>query len=345
MDVVLIGKLVKRIPKKSTSNESTDGESDTAAFEVVEVLKGKTLLPDQKQIDVPFVGEQKIGSVFLLTGVDPPELAWNTPIELSDKATTYVKQVFQLGFDPVERLVFFQRHLENPDEVIARDAYDEFARAPYEAVLKLKPKMDRRQIIEWIRSDAIPSSRRRLFFMMLGVCGTKDDLPMLEKMLRSADPVEKTGIDSIIACYLTLAGEAGLPLVEELFLKNQQAEFTDTYSAVMAIRFQGTDADVIPKEKLVPLLHNLLDRPRLADLVIPDLARWEDWSVLDRLVEMYEKSDGKTSWVRVPIINYVKACPLPEATKQLEKLKQIDPDAYRRANVLFPFGDGETIDN
>ena len=342
MDVVLIGKLAERLHEKA---ESPASGSETARFEVLEILKGKALLPDQKQIEVPFSGEQVIGSRFLLTGVDPPELAWNTPVELSDDSMTYVKQVFQLGFDRLQRLEFFQRHLENKDELIARDAYDEFARAPYEDILSLKPKMDRQQVIEWIRSDAIPSSRRRLYFMMLGVCGTKENLPLLEKMLRSADPQERTGIDSIIACYLTLAGEAGLPLVEDLFLKNQQAEYTDTYSAVMAIRFHGTDGDVIPKEKLVPLLHNLLDRPRLADLVIPDLARWEDWSVLDRLVEMFETSDGKTSWVRVPIINYVKACPLPEATKQLEKLKEMDPDAFRRANVLFPFGDGEPIDN
>ena len=32
----------------------------------------------------------------------------------------------------------------------------------------------------------------------------------------------------------------------------------------------------------------MLDRPQLADLVIPDLARWEDWSVMDRLVELFK---------------------------------------------------------
>ena len=41
----------------------------------------------------------------------------------------------------------------------------------------------------------------------------------------------------------------------------------------------------------------LLDNPDFADQVIPDLARWEDWSVMDRLVEMFKAGDEK-SYVR-----------------------------------------------
>ena len=55
------------------------------------------------------------------------------------------------------------------------------------------------------------------------------------------------------------------------------------------------------------------DRPELADLVIPDLSRWEDWTVMDRLVELFEKADDESNWVRVPVINFLRACPLPEA--------------------------------
>ena len=38
--------------------------------------------------------------------------------------------------------------------------------------------------------------------------------------------------------------------------------------------------------------------------MIPDLARWEDWSVLDRLVEMYKTGDEK-SYVRQPVVTYL----------------------------------------
>ena len=39
----------------------------------------------------------------------------------------------------------------------------------------------------------------------------------------------------------------------------------------------------------------MLDRPELADLVIPDLARWKDWASMDRLVQMFKDAGEKAS--------------------------------------------------
>jgi hypothetical protein len=75
----------------------------------------------------------------------------------------------------------------------------------------------------------------------------------------------------------------------------------------------------------------------LADLVIPDLARWEDWSVMDRLVELFKTSDDESNWVRVPVVNYLRACPLPEAKTKLDELAKLDPETVKRANSFFPF--------
>jgi hypothetical protein len=82
----------------------------------------------------------------------------------------------------------------------------------------------------------------------------------------------------------------------------------------------------------------MLDRPQLADLVIPDLARWEDWSVMDRLVQLFKDANDDSIWVRVPVVNYLRACPLPEAKKHIEELAKIDPDAVKRASNFFPLG-------
>jgi hypothetical protein len=172
---------------------------------------------------------------------------------------------------------------------------------------------------------------------MLGVCGSKDDLPMLEEFIKSDDRDMKTALDATIACYLILAGPDGLSLVEERFLKNPDAEYTDTYAAIMALRFHGQETTVIPKERLAKSLEYMLDRPQLADLVIPDLARWEDWGVMDRLVTLFKEANEETSWVRVPVINFLKVCPDPRAKEHLDELAKIDPDAVKRATSAFPF--------
>ena len=82
----------------------------------------------------------------------------------------------------------------------------------------------------------------------------------------------------------------------------------------------------------------MLDRPQLADLVIPDLARWEDWASMPRLVKLFKEADEKSSWVRVPVINYLRACPDPAAVEHIKELEKIDPAAVKRANTFFPFG-------
>jgi hypothetical protein len=135
---------------------------------------------------------------------------------------------------------------------------------------------------------------------------------------------------------LTLKGDAGLPLVEELFLKNKNSPYADTYSAIMALRFHGTEGGVLDRKNIVKSMHHILERPELADLVIPDLARWEDWTPMDRLVQLFKEANEESSWVRVPVINYLRACPLPEAAKKLEELEKIDPKAVQRAKTFFP---------
>ena len=201
--------------------------------------------------------------------------------------------------------------------------------------MDLKEDMNHDQLVQWVKDPEMPADRRRLYLVMLSACGTEKDAVMLESMLRSTQPSARTGLDALVGCYLTLSGDEGLKVVNELFLANKQAPYADTYAAIMAIRFHGTETDVIPRSELVKALHNVLNRPDLADLVIPDLARWGDWTQIDRLVELYEKADANNNWIRVPVVNYMRACPLPEAKEAMEKLKEIDPDAVKRANTFF----------
>ena len=102
----------------------------------------------------------------------------------------------------------------------------------------------------------------------------------------------------------------------------------------MALRFLGEESETIPRERVLESLRLLLNEPKLADLVIADLARWQDWSVIKRLTTIYTDATPENIFVREPIVNYMKACPLPEAASALVKLREIDPEAVRRAATL-----------
>jgi hypothetical protein len=325
MDAVAIAKIVK--------GSETDSDAE---FSVISVIRGGNLIKEGQTARINYFGKAPEGTQFLLMGVDPPELLWSSPLPITPVAIEYVNKIPKLPEDPIKRLEFYLGFLEHPEQMLARDAYDEFASAPYPEMKLLKEKLDREKLLTWIQDTSLPPDRKRLYLVMLGICGKKEDSELLEKLLRSEDPNKRSGLDALIACYVTLQGDDGLKLIDELFLANKQSQYADTYAAIMALRFHGTDGGVVAKERVLKSMQLILQRPELADLVIPDLARWEDWSQIDRLVELFKTADEKSSWVRVPVINYLRSCPLPEAAAKIEELKELDPAAFKRATSFFP---------
>ena len=338
-DIVVIAELLE-IPEPVAD---PDLELPKSRFRVTDVIKGHSIVPNGAEFRSLLVGQHPIGDKFLVMGVDPPNVAWSTPMKASDRVVGYLRKIQELPKSGAKRLAFFQKYFEDEESVLAFDAYDEFAAAPYEDVRALKDDMNREQLVKWIQGSDTLTNRRRLYFTMLGVCGEDSDIAMLEEFIRSGDRKKQAGLDALIACYLTLKGRAGLDLVTDTFLKDKEVEYVDTLAAVSALRFHGTEIDIVPKKAIVKSIRTLLDRPKIADMIIPDLARWEDWSVMERLVQMFKDADEETSWLRVPIASYLRACPHPEAKNHIADLQKIDPDAIKRADFFLDF-DNDSAD-
>jgi hypothetical protein len=378
-DAVVLARLVKEAPPvDETSIDSSDPNSGTATFEIVEVLRGQELLTGVKEIRVVFFGESDRERMFLISGIGTERIDWTTPLPLSAEAVDYVRKLASVPAAGADRLAFFQQYLENEDPLLAQDSYDEFARAPYADVQALGPRMPHDRLVEWISNPQVTPSRRRLYLTMLGVCGSENDLPMLEALIGSdfqkmkpcleqlvsvgtamggpsglgmwVDLVDhderrkKLGLDAMVACYLALRGPEGLDLIDERFLKNPKTEYTYFYSTIMALRFHGEEkSSPVPRERLLESMRLVLDNPEFAEQVIPDLARWEDWSVLDKLVSMYKSSD-EHGYVRQPVVTYLTVASEqpgdvgPRATNALAELEELDPEGVKQARSLMAFG-------
>ena len=338
-------------PPAGALSPRAEGPLPKGKFVVVEAIKGGDLIAeaghagaDGAPIETILLEEKPVGTLFLLMGIEPPKIVWSSPIPVSERAVQYLRKLSTLPEKGPDRLAFFQQHLEDPDETLARDAYDEFAVAPYADVRGLADRMDPTQLLGWIENPKVQANRRRLYATMLGACGTKADAERIGAILANQDlgPEKaevRSGLDALIACYVTLKGPEGLDLIDELFLNRRGREipFTETYAAVMALRFLGEESQSVPRDRVLASLRLLLAEPKLADLVIADLARWQDWSVIDRLVELFEKAEADNIFVREPIVNYLRACPLPQAAAAIATLEKIDPEAVRRAATLAAF--------
>jgi hypothetical protein len=348
----VIARLVEPPPAAALSPRA-EGPLPKGKFEVVEVLKGSDLVADAgllgadaAPIETIMLEEKPVGTLFLLMGVEPPNLVWSSPIRVGERAVAYIKKLGDLPEKGPDRLAFFEQHLEDEDESLARDAYDEFAVAPYADVRGLKDRMNPAKLLGWIENPKVQANRRRLYATMLGVCGTAADADrigaILEGKTASGEPLPpeqaeiRGGLDALIACYVALRGPEALDLVDRLFLEREGRDvpFAETYAAVMALRFLGEESDLVPRDRVLQSLRLLLEEPKLADLVIADLARWQDWSVVDKLSQIFKDAQADNIFVREPIVNYLRACPLPEAAVAVKELEQIDPQACRRAATL-----------
>ncbi len=336
-DIAVVAKLVEIPPPSDDPN----ADFPKAKFEIEQVLKGKKFVSEAMSFKTQLVGNYPIGQKFLVMGVDPPKVSWTTPMKASDRVFKYLSDIQMLPEKGPERLVFFQNFFEDKESVLAFDAYDEFAQAPYEDLIAMKDQMDREKIIGWINNPETSVSRRRLYFTMLGVCGKPEDTKLLEDLINSGSRKKRAGLDALIACYLTLKGEDGVDLIEKTFLEDQEVDYVDTLAAVSALRFHGIEVDLIPKKRIVVAIRHLLDRPKMADMIIPDLARWKDWSVMERLVQMFKDADSDSNWLRVPVITYLRACPKPEAKQYIEELRKIDPESVQRADFFLGVGDSD----
>lgn len=336
----------------SAKRGSADGKTAAATvFEVVQVAKDTDKLTKKgARITIPKFVESEAGNLFLLWGKKKGKsIAWNPAKEVSETAYHYITQAPPNEVPGPKRLRFFLKFFEFPDELIATDAYIEFAKAPYKDVKAISDAMDRKKVRKWLSDPNTVQSRIGLYGLMLGLCGTREDIPFLEKQIVTLKKEFRLGVDGVIAGYLMLVGEKGMDLIDRTKLVDEAAPESETFSAIKAIRIIWTYGDgTIGKDRLRRSMRLLIDRPKYVETVIPDLARWRDWSLQDRLMSLYDHKEYKAPSTRRAIIRYLLASvedtpkdaktPPPHVTKgraMLERLKKKDPKNYRIASRTF----------
>lgn len=321
-------------------------------FEVKEIVrqsdKNKFKVGDKITINRHRPGKK--GNLFLLLGTKGAEIDWGDPIEVTETSYHYISQAPPPEEKTSKRLRYFLKFLEFPDQMISNDAYAEFANAPYEDIATLSKEMPHEKIRKWLVDSNTPVTRIGLYGLMLGLCGQGEDVAFMEKKINEPTKEFRLGIDGVISGYLLLTGADGLDKIDETKFVPKDVAFSETYAAMQALRFMWTYGDGrISKDRLRKSMRLLLDRPELTDLVVADLARWDDWSVMDRLMKMYGTEDYNIPSIKRAIVRYLLVAskgknkkgggPDPATTEQakelLAKLRKEDPKTVKSAERFF----------
>ena len=319
------------------------GMLGSTTFSVIEIARGpKDVLKKDDQIKITQYRAGKKGDLFLLFGTQGKEIEWNNPLEVSETTYQYIAQAPSLKAPTNKRLEYFVKFLESSDQLISNDAFGEFANAPYEDIVKIQHKLDRVKIAKWLADPDTLPNRLALYGLLLGLCGNDDDARMMLAKINLPPAGFPLGMDGLISGYLVLAGEKGLDAIDASKLQNKNASFSEVYAAAQGVRFLWTYGNGrISQDRLRKSMRGLLDRPEIVDLVIADLARWEDWSVMDRLMKNYGKGDYSQLGVKRAIVRYMLAAAkanaqqAEQANANLAKLRQQDPALVKAAERSF----------
>lgn len=333
---------------------SDDGKIPASAtLEVLQVARGGNLGAKKGQrIVLPLFLDGDGETLYFVTGIrseknrkTKPRLKWTESTEVSETAYHYITQAPSPEVPAPKRLKYFLKFFEFPDTTVADDAYNEFAKTAFKHVRAASDAFSRKNLRKWLLDEKTPPTHIGLYGIMLGLCGTKDDLPLLEKKLRHTKDEFRMGIEGVIAGYLLIAGDNGMALIDRTKLIDRKTPFGETYMAIQAMRIMWSyGGGRVSRTRLKQSLRKILSRPLVAELILPDLARWKDWSVMDRVVKLYDDGKYDSAGYKRAAIQYLMAAakdvpkdgkpPAPHvvaAKKHLAAIKKRDPKNYRAA--------------
>ena len=381
-EAVVLAKLVAEAPPIAVGRRPDDDpDSGKATFQIVEVLRGgdrvKAGRRDQGRLlrrrrtrqDVHDLGHRR----------RERRLDWTTPLPLSATAVEYVRKLPTCRPPAASGLRSSRTISRTTIRSWPRTPTTNSPALRMPSCTSSKATCTTTGSSSGFRAPDVNPSRRRLYLTMLGVCGDErrsadarsDDrlrllgeeadrradgraaarrsagrsaLDMWTEMVDLEERQKKLGLDATVGCYL-IAPRPGRPRPDRRAVPQESqgrvhARLLDDHGPAVP---SAKRRDAVPRERLLASMRLLLDNPEFADQVIPDLARWEDWSVLDRLVEMYKNGDEK-SYVRQPVVTYLTvASEQPgdvgtRAKAALAELEQLDPEGVKKAQSLMAFG-------
>lgn len=311
---------------------------DATRVRVVRVLAGSKLTAGQ-EVTLPLDVTLKPGALVLVFGTGSGDaaldkLSWHG-VSVNEIGYAYFAKAPGLKTPAVERLRYFAPYLEHADPLVAQDAYLEFGHASFEDVTRMAELLPRAKLRQWLAAANVPQDRKGFYGLALGLAGSTtergESQEFLQGLILAPEDDFRAGFDGVLGGYLLLAGPAGLELIESRYLNNPKSADGDVRHALTALRFYREYGHDIPPARLSQALATLLARKEFCAAAITDLARWKDWSVLERIAALHEQPEYRDEAITQAIVGYLMSAPEAPGRRALARLRAIDPQGIAAA--------------
>ncbi len=333
--IVVYGKLANAQVKLNPDGT----ESSSTELHIVEVLKDHPYLKGRKVLILPrylpFNKGQEDFLVFCDVYKDRLDPYRGMPV-IDKDMVAYMRQSLQIGDTNIhKRLEFSLPYLDHADLELANDAYREFAQVDYKHVSEWVAKTDRAalrgKLIHWLSSEETPPYRYGLYGMLLGLVGKPEDAKVFEKLVTDPQSGLVTGMDGLMAGYIRAVPTAGWAYVKSQFA-DASIPFARRYSALQAIRFIWRyQPDVLTSKEIVQGLAPMLEQHDIADLVIDDLRKHQEWSLVDTILQMTKESANNQPQMKRSILKYMLKCPDAKAKAYVADVRKTNPTLVEQA--------------
>jgi hypothetical protein len=249
----------------------------------------------------------------------------------------YLKGAAKLGdADPVAKLGFFFKHLDSADEMVAADAFLEFARAADPEIMRAAKHFDAAKLRKLLADGQTPAERLGVFAFLLGLCGGPADAAVLLAQLKESPLTERTSgaYGGLLAGYVLLAPKEGWAFTAGV-IGDERQSYSVRLSAIGTVRFFQASRGNECKADVLKCCASLLPHGDLADQAIEDLRRWGYWDLTAEVLAQFGKPTHSAPIVRRAIVRYALCCPDDAAKKFVAAVKQTDPKLVRSVEEML----------
>ncbi len=218
----------------------TFSNEGTAGFNIETVLKSHELIKDKKSFtvsqDVPPNLKNK---VLLYCDVDKNAIIPYCGVELEPGGDLVKYLTGAIAFknkSTPERLRLCFNYLNNPERMVAGDAFREFAQADFKDYKELAKRLPPDTIVGWLKDAKSPADHVGLYALLLGHCGKREHADLLRSLLDDPGFKNVKGAKNLLTAYLMLEPKGGRTYLMDI-LNDGNKKFWLRYEGLRALRF------------------------------------------------------------------------------------------------------------
>jgi hypothetical protein len=231
-------------------------------------------------------------------------------------------------------VAFHLGYLEHPEPAIAEIAYVEIARAPYEAMLAHRERLDATRIAGWLDDPSL-AHRAPLYTLLLGIAGGSAATARVERSLAAAQhDRDVSNLAALLVAGMELHGALQVGWIEQIYLTDRSRSAQELQAVLVALQVQGGADAAIRRQRAVAAMRTFIrTRHPLAGYAAPVLMGWQAWDAVPDYVALLAAKPRQHPASTIAMLHYLERSERPEGRAAVAAYRASEARAQRTGST------------